>query len=189
MENRVTIGGFFGEAIQMGLKNALPIIVNSLLFVLTCWIPYLNLGTMIGMSKLVIKIARGEAIGMTEIFDKKNREQIGDFFMTFALYLVGSLGGVNFILALAWSQSILFTLDKEMGPLEAIRASYKATYGSKLPIFFGFLILSIALGIVSGILAAIPAIGFILAALASIASSCIMLGASAYIYKTVSANV
>lgn len=189
MENRVKIGGFFSEAIQMGLKNALPIIVNSLLFVLTCWIPYLNLGTIIGMSKLVIKIARGEAIGMTEIFDKKNREQIGDFFMTFGLLTVGSLGGLNFILAIAWSQSILFTLDKEMGPLEAIRASYKATYGSKMPMFFGLLILGLALSIVSGILAAIPAIGYILAAIISIAASCIMVGAQAYIYKTVSNNV
>jgi len=195
MENRVTVGGFFSEAIPLGLKNALAIIINSLLFTLTCWIPYLNLGTMIGMVKIVIKIAKGESIEMVEIFDAENRKQIGDFFMTFGLVLVGSMAGANFVLLLAWSQSLFFTLDKGLSPLDAITASYKATYGNKLAMFFGFIILYFAIFIAIAILVGIftvirlAPIGGFLAFLAAVASSCIMVGALAYIYKKVSVNV
>ena len=55
------------------------------------------------------------------------------------------------VLSLSWTLSFYFLLDKGKNPIEAIKASNDATYGSKWTMFFVILVFSIIMGIVYGI--------------------------------------
>lgn len=126
------------EGIAIGTKNIGPILVNVLLWALTIWIPYLNVGTTIGLSAgIVSKASRGEAIPMTEIFDPKYRKYMGEYFLAAGLIGVGvGIGTVFFIIpgiviGIAWSLGILLLVDKGKNPTEAITMSNNLTYGYK----------------------------------------------------------
>jgi hypothetical protein len=130
------------EGITIGIKNIGPILVNVLLWVLTVWIPYLNVGTTIGLSVGIVAMAsRGEAISMTEIFNPKYRKYMGEFFLTSGLIGIGvSIGIILFIIpgiiiGIAWSLATMLVVDKEKDPMESISLSNKLTYGYKWRIF------------------------------------------------------
>jgi hypothetical protein len=129
------------EGIAIGIKNIGPILVNTLLWIATIWIPYINIGTTIGFSVgVVAMVSRGEAISMTEIFNPKYRKYMGDFFLTSGLVGIGvSVGCLLFfipglIIAIAWSLSVLLVIDKGKNPMEALTLSYNLTNGYKLRI-------------------------------------------------------
>jgi len=135
---KLAIGFTMKEGVAIGIKNIGPILVNVLLWVLTVWVPYLNIGTTIGLYVGVItKASRGESISMTEIFDPKYRKYMGEFFLTSGLVLIGvSVGTVLFfipgiIVGLAWSLAVLLAIDKGKNPIEAITLSNNLTYGYK----------------------------------------------------------
>ena len=44
MEKKLAVGAIIKDGLDIGLKNAVPILVNSLLCILTIWIPYINIG-------------------------------------------------------------------------------------------------------------------------------------------------
>ena len=70
MEKKLEVVAIIKNGIELGMKNLVPILVNALLWVLTIWIPYINIGTTIGLAiGIVSKVSRGETISMTEIFD------------------------------------------------------------------------------------------------------------------------
>ena len=46
---KLSIGLIITGAFKKGFKNSLAIFVNGLLWVITIWIPYLNVGTTIGL--------------------------------------------------------------------------------------------------------------------------------------------
>ena len=46
------------EACQLGIKNVLPLILAVVLYGITLWIPYLNVGTTIGMNRLIIDMSK-----------------------------------------------------------------------------------------------------------------------------------
>jgi hypothetical protein len=136
---KLAIGFTMKEAFAVGIKNIGPILVNVLLWVLTVWIPYLNIGTTIGLCVGVItKASRGESISMTEIFDPKYRKYMGEFFLTSGLVAIGvGIGTVLFfipgiIIGLAWSLAVLLAIDKGKNPIEAMALSNNLTYGYKL---------------------------------------------------------
>ena len=58
------------EGILYGLKNIPSLLGMVVLYVLTVWIPYLNVGTTIGLYKAVIKMGRGEE-ALKAMFDAK----------------------------------------------------------------------------------------------------------------------
>lgn len=197
--NQLTIGGIFNEGIKIGLNNAVALIVNGILWLLTIWIPYLNVGTTIGMISLAAKMARSEGVSMTEIFNPEYRRFMGEFFLVLTFFTIGMYAGIIFlvipgyVIAIAWSLAPLLVVDRGMDPIAAIKKSNELTYGNKWIIFGGGFLLYIVLLIAAGILVAIgnaihPYIGliFVLAAVALIMS--IMIGAQAYIYKTLTAN-
>lgn len=69
MEKKLEFGEVLKEGCSLGLKNAGPIIVNVLLWVLTIWIPYINISATIALLLGVIaKASKNEQIAMTEIF-------------------------------------------------------------------------------------------------------------------------
>ena len=59
------------------------------------------------------------------------------------------------VLAIAWSLSVYFLIEKSMNPIQAIKASNDATYGSKWTIFGVSVVFGIAALIVSTISIAI----------------------------------
>ena len=155
----LTVSQVLSDSIRRGIKYAVPVVVNALLWVLTIWIPYLNVGTTIGlMVGLVAKISRNEPLSMTEIFDPKYRKRMGEFFLTGGFVYIGSYVGALFLVApgivitIAWSLAIILVIDREMNPMEAIHTSNTLTYGRKWTIFFSYLSAGLALAIVSGII-------------------------------------
>lgn len=81
MKSDLTVGSIISRALEDGVKNILPVAVNFILWALTIWIPYINIGTTIGITVgLPAKAGRGEGISYTEVFNPQYRKQMGNFF-------------------------------------------------------------------------------------------------------------
>ena len=52
----------FKDAITIGMKNAPSVIAAVALFLVTIWIPYINIGTFIAITLLPTQLAKGEVI-------------------------------------------------------------------------------------------------------------------------------
>ena len=147
------------EGFDLSIKNIGPVLVNILLWVLTIWIPYLNVGTTIGLfSGIVIKLSREETISFTEIFDPKYRKYMGEYFLTAGLMFLGVFIGFLFfiipgaIISIAWCFALILVIDKEINPTEALSMSNKITYGYKGRIFLIELIVSVIFSVISAVL-------------------------------------
>jgi hypothetical protein len=178
------------EGITMGMGNMVPIFVNVLLWALTIWIPYLNIGTTIGLwVGIVSKVSRDEAISMTEIFDSNYRKYMGEYFLTSGLVGIGVFAGLAFfivpgiVIGVAWSLAQLLVIDKGKNPTEAITLSNNYTYGNKARMFCIYLLVFLASGIVMGILGRIPVLGGILGFAVSILMMFALIGLKASVYK------
>ncbi|HOD16434.1 MAG TPA: hypothetical protein PLA65_03700 [Spirochaetota bacterium] len=199
--NTLTVGGILTNSFQRGMKNLIPVLVNTILWILTIWIPYLNVGTTIGlMAGVVAKMSRGETISMTEIFDPVYRKRMGEFFLVTGLIFMGTFAGFMFfiipgyVISIAWMLAPLLVVDKEINPIEAINKSNTMTYGKKWTIFFGMLVigicvvvaLAVILGILSFIFAKLGKFGAILLVPCYIAGYAaffsVMFAALSYIY-------
>ena len=156
---KLDIAATLKDGIEIGIKNIGPILVNVLLWVLTVWVPYLNVGTTIGLSVgIVSKAGRGEAISFTEIFDPKYRKYMGEFFLTIGLIALGVGIGIAFIIVpgivigLAWSLALLLVIDKGKRPVDSLALSNSLTYGNKWRMFGIFFITGVIFGIVHSFL-------------------------------------
>ena len=193
------------EGIAIGTKNLVPILVNVLLWVLTAWIPYLNVGTTIGLlAGIVAKASKGEPIPMTEIFDPKYRKYMGEFFICSGIISVGVSIGTAFVIipgiviGIAWSLAVLLVIDKGKNPIEAITLSNNCTYGYKLKMVIIYFIAGLAFTIVQMILMGIGgAIGssavMFLITLIVLASAIleifVFIGLQASVYKQLADNI
>lgn len=145
------------DSIEIGVKNAPSIVVAVILWLVTIWIPYINIGTTIAIKLLPVELAKGNVINPLSIFDSKYRRYMGEFLITWGLMLIPIYIATLFlvvpgiVLSLSWTLSFYFLLDKGKNPIEAIKASNDATYGSKWTMFFVILVFSIIRGIVYGI--------------------------------------
>ena len=112
-----------------------------ILYLLTIWVPYVNIGTTIAMSYLPVKIANEEAISPTHIFNAGYRKHMSHFFILCGIMLISFIPSLclfvvpAIVLYWAWSLSFYFLLEKGKSPIEALKASYDATDGSKWCIF------------------------------------------------------
>jgi hypothetical protein len=188
--NKLDIIATVKEGITIGMGNIVPIFVNVLLWVITIWIPYLNVGTTIGLwVGIVSKASRGEAIPMTEIFDSNYRKYMGEYFITTGLVGVGiGVGFVFFIIpgiviSIAWSLAQLLVIDKEKNPTEAIILSNNYTYGNKGRMFCIYILIFLASCIATYIFGLIPVLGNILVFAVSILMVFVLIGLQASIYK------
>lgn len=149
------------DAITIGVKNAPSIIAAVALWLITIWIPYLNIGTTIAITLLPTQLAKGNIINPLEIFDAKYRRYMGEFFITMGLMVFPILIGFIFmfvpaiVLAISWSLAYYFLIEKGKNPIQAIKASNDATYGSKWTMFFVSLVIGIVVGIVISLLQAL----------------------------------
>jgi hypothetical protein len=135
---KLAVGATIQEGIAIGTRNIGPIVINVLLWILTIWIPYINVGTTIGLTAgIVSKASRGEIIPITEIFDPKYRKYMGEFFLASGLTGLGVFMGTIFgiipgiVIALAWSLAVLLVVDKGKNPTKALILSNNCTYGHK----------------------------------------------------------
>lgn len=158
------------DAIYIGVKNAPSIIAALVLFLITIWIPYLNIGTFIAITLLPTQLAKGEVINPIGIFDSKYRRYMGEFFITTGLMIFPILIACLFlyipgiVLSLSWSLAYYFLIEKGKNPMQAIKASNDATYGSKWIMFFIMLVVGVLFGVAFGIFGAICSlinVGFI----------------------------
>jgi hypothetical protein len=183
MEN-LAVDMIIKKSFEKGLKNMVPLLVNVILWILTVWIPYLNVGTTIGLFVgITSKMAKDQTISMTEIFDPSFRKRMGEFFLVTSFIQMGVWIGIMFffipgiVIGLSWSLAVLLVIDKELSPMEAINKSNTLTYGKKWTLFLGRLVLFILAGLAVGIALAIlglifkhlGSVGMILSLLAYIA--------------------
>ena len=176
------------DGVQYGLKNFLPLLLMVILYILTFWIPYLNVGTTIGFYKAIIGIGRGEVIDPVSIFDKDNFKNLGGFFLLLGLVWIGVLAAALFMLipalviGIAWGFAIYFLIDKKISPIKALGLSYDSTYGNKWRIFFVALICGLCVFFICLILGLIPKVGPFLALIASLLCTAIMVGIEGVMY-------
>lgn len=178
------------EGITIGMSNIVSIFVNVLLWVLTIWIPYLNVGTTIGLwVGIVSKASKDEKIPMTEIFDPKYRKYMGEYFITAGLMGIGIGAGIVFlvipaiIMGIAWCLAPLLVIDKGKNPTEAITMSNDYTYGNKGRMFCIYFLVFLAFAIVAFIMFKIPKLGIVLASAVNVLMMFAMVGLQASIYK------
>lgn len=194
MENQKTLefAEILKNGIEIGLKNALSVIGAVVLWILTIWIPYINVGTTIAIVTLPLAMSRGKIISPTEIFDAKYRKFMGEFFILQGLMFMAMIPALllmiapAIVLSIAWMLAVLLLIDKGLNPAEALTASNKYTNGHKWTIFLSILVFSIAVGILNAIFAGLIGgiVGKIITLLIAIASAPISMGITAYIYKT-----
>jgi hypothetical protein len=205
IEKKLSVLPTIKDGIAISLRNLGPILVNVLLWVLTIWIPYLNVGTTIGlMVGIVSKASKGESIDMTDIFDPKYRKYMGEFFLSSGLVGMGSCAGLVFgiipgiVISLAWSLTLLLVIDKGKNPTEAITISNNCTYGYKWHMVGIYLLTSLGFILVSLILMGIGAatgsrgfIGFLsfITVLVWIFAMFVFIGIQASIYRQLTAEV
>jgi hypothetical protein len=198
--NQLTVGGIISNAFSLGLRNLGPILGAVLLWAITIWIPYINVGTTIGLTALVIAMSRGDAFSATDIFDPKYRSMMGEYFLLLVFVLFGVFVGYLFfvipgiIIAIAWGQATYVLIDKNKAPLDCITISNKITYGKKWSIFGGMVLLIILSYLLLGILIGIATfvadvLAWLVVILGALALIPLFLGASAHIYGVLSKEI
>ena len=153
------------DGFAIALVNYVSLIITVVLYVLTVWIPYLNVGTTIALSSLPAEMAKGKMINPLFIFDGKYRKNMGEFFILMALMSGAISVGFMFafipglVISIAWSFAVVLFIDKDLPALDALRESNRLTYGNKWRIFGAEALIAIALVIVTAIIGALFSIG------------------------------
>ena len=165
-------------------------------WLLTIWIPYLNVGTTIAMATIPIELSKGKVISPLFIFDGKYRKFMGEYFTLIGLMYLAIIPAIFFmivpgiIISIGWSLAIYKFLDKGVAPGEAMIQSNKATYGYKWTIFGVSFLLVLVVYILLWIINAIASGGFamLLLFIVSLVYTVAALGCSAVIYRTMTAE-
>jgi hypothetical protein len=197
--NNLTVGGIIQNGILLGLKNAASLLGAVALWLLTVWIPYLNVGTTIGLLGLVAAMSKGEVISPTEIFRADYRKQMGEFFLVQAFLSIGVAIGSAFlvipgvVIAFAWCLAPLLVIDKSVNPTEALQQSNNLTTGKKWTMFFGMVLTSLAafagVMLISVVFGKIHAVlGGLFGLIGFVLVVSISMGAQAYIYGTLTGS-
>lgn len=198
MDKKLNIIATIKDGIAIALVNFLSLILTTLLWLVTVWIPYLNVGTSIAMESLPAELAKGKVINPLFIFDGKYRKNMGEFFILMAL-MTGAIGiGLGFgfipgiVIAIAWDLAIVLFVDKDLSALDALRESNRLTYGHKSRIFWITVLFAVCLCVLCSIILGIfsigeigwlEAIGGILVAIIAIFAIPAALGIDASIYR------
>lgn len=140
------------DTYTIAVKNIPSVLGAAILWILTCWIPYINVGTTIALFYgMPLELSRGGVMNPLSIFDAKYRKYMGEFFACVGLMFVSLLPAYFFmivpgiIISIGWMFAVLLLVDKEMSPTTAMSMSTKYTYGYKWTIFLSQLVIYIAL--------------------------------------------
>ena len=166
MENvrKLSVGEAIPEALKISVSNFVSVFIACILYLLTIWIPYLNVGTTIGMASVPLAMSKGKVISPLFIFEAKYRKYMGEYFALQGLMMLSILPALLFmvipgiVIAIGWSLALFILIDKEVSPSEAMILSNKATQGYKWTIFgifflsfFVILFLSFIVGFIIGL--------------------------------------
>ena len=184
----LSVGEIVSNGLSIGMKNFVNLVFAAILWGVTIWIPYLNLGTTIGLIDIIARIGRGDSISPTEIFEAKYRARIGEFFLFLAFYFAGIIAAYPFlatpIVQTAWSMAPFLFVDKDADPLEALKKSNQLTYGHKLTIFLSMIAIMGAVLIIAIIGSAINSVIItLLAFFVSLLTVPVYAGAISYVYN------
>ena len=150
---KLEISEVLTDSFSIAFKNILSLIGAFLLWIITIWIPYLNVGTTIAICSIPLELSRGNVINPTFIFDSKYRKRMGEFFLLMAFMYSAMIVGMFFlfvpaiVISYSFSLAIYIMIDKGVNPLQAIKLSNEYTYGNKWRMFFINLIASLILGV------------------------------------------
>ena len=165
MDKKINIMATIKDGLSIALINFVSLILVTVLYLVTIWVPYLNVGTTIAMCSLPAEMAKGQAINPLFIFDGKYRKNMGEFFILMSL-MMGAVGvGFMFmgipgmVISVAWSFASVLFVDKDMSALDSLRESNRLTYGNKWRIFGAEFLMGLALGIFVGIISGLFGIG------------------------------
>ena len=193
---KITVTGVPSEGIGLGIKNAVSMLGATVLWLLTIWIPYLNVGTTIAMNTIPIELSKGKVISPLFIFDGKYRKYMGEYFTLIGLMYLAIIPALFFmiipgiIISIGWSLAIYILLDKGVAPGEAMIRSNKATYGYKWTIFGVSFLLGLAFYVLMMIIFNIASGGFamLLLFIIAIVYTVAALGCTAVIYRNLTAE-
>ena len=117
---KLDFGETLKDSVAIGVKNAPSVIAAVALWLITIWIPYLNVGTTIAITLLPTQLAKGEIVNPLGIFDSKYRRYMGEFFITMGLMVFPIFIGVLFmvipgiVLSIAWTLSYALNIVAEI---------------------------------------------------------------------------
>ena len=89
--SNLTIANIIKNSFKITSNHGTSIFVATLLLVLTIWIPYINVGAMIGYCAFIVALSKGENISATSIFNSKHRKYIVEFCILTGLTIHGIL--------------------------------------------------------------------------------------------------
>ncbi len=175
------------------MKNAASIDGAVILWILTIWIPYINVGTTIALCAIPVELSKGNVISPTFIFNARYRQFMGEYFSLLGLMMLAIWPAILFfivpgiVIAIGWSLAIYLLIDKQISPTQAMIQSNKATNGYKWTIFGVQFVLMAAFYIVMYICGVIfnnlPAVNMLLMIILVVALQVISLGCSTVIYR------
>ena len=191
MEKKLHIMATIKDGVALALLNYLSLVLTTVLYLVTLWVPYINVGTTIAMAK-------GNVINPLFIFDGKYRRNMGEFFILYALTAGAILVGLFFmvipgiVISIAWTYALVLFVDKNLSALDSLRESNRLTYGNKWRIFAAQFLVAFCLQIVIAIIQALfnigdaswlDAIGTIIVVALVIFTIPALIGVDASIYK------
>ena len=157
MEKKIDFVEALKFSVSTALANVVPLLIATFLWLITIWIPYLNVGTTIAMCTIPLELSKGKMISPLFIFNKKYFDNMGLFFILSALVYSAVFIGFVFmtipgiVISISMSLAMLLLLDKNLDPIQAIKKSCEATNGQKWSMFFANIVLVIAFYVVLGI--------------------------------------
>lgn len=97
-QKKISVMSVLSEGISLGMKNAVSLLVATVLWIVTLWIPYLNVGTTIAMTTIPIELSKGKVISPVFIFDSKYRKYMGEYFTLIGLMLMAIIPALFFMI-------------------------------------------------------------------------------------------
>lgn len=152
MNSIISIKDVIISSFKIANNYKVKVILSYLLWLLTFWIPYFNIGTTIGLKKMILKMSKDESFSPTDIFSSEHRKNIDTFlilwFISSNIIITASIVFLFFpgyVMYFSLSQIYLLFVDKNLGAMESIKESYRITYGEKWQILFSKLLGNIGL--------------------------------------------
>ncbi len=129
------------EGLMLGVKNVASLIGAVALWAVTCWIPYLNVGTTVALLSIPVELSKGRVLNPAFIFRPVYRKYMGQFFLFCGLVFMAMLIGYSMlvipaiVLSFSWYISFYLMFDKGLNAMDALSKSNEFTYGYKWKIF------------------------------------------------------
>lgn len=178
-----------GEGFLLGAKNFPSLLGAVVLYILTLWIPYINVGTTIAMCAIPVALSRGKVVSPTFIFEGKYRKFMGEYFTLLGLKAMSLVPAFLFmvvpgvIISIGWSQALYILIDQQVAPGEALVRSNKVTYGYKGAIFGIFMLLFAAVLVTLSVFSVMGTVGGLLTVALVLLLPVFVLGVRAIIYR------